>query len=62
MYLTRDAVKKTLALLAELAPVGSEVAFDAWFLLDDPDLRVTWHRLSANLLHLLGEPVTFARH
>jgi len=62
MYLTRDAVKTTFATLAEIAPPGSEVAFDAWFLLDDPDLRATWHRLSANLLHLLGEPVTFSLH
>lgn len=62
MYLTRDAVNHTLASLARLAPAGSAIAFDAWFLLDDPGLRATWHRLSANLLHLLGEPVTFSLH
>lgn len=62
MYLTREAVKRTLASLARLAPAGSGIAFDAWFLLDDPGLRSTWHRLSANLLHLLGEPVTFSLH
>jgi methyltransferase (TIGR00027 family) len=62
MYLTRDAVKKTLDTIAELAPAGCELAFDAWFLIDDPDLRATWHRLSANLLSLLGEPVTFSLH
>lgn len=62
MYLTRDAVKKTLDTIAGLAPAGCEIAFDAWFLLDDPDLRATWHRLSANLLSLLGEPVTFSLH
>lgn len=62
MYLTRDAVTKTLATIAGLAPAGSEIAFDAWFLLDDPGLRSTWHRLSPNLLHLLGEPVTFSLH
>lgn len=62
MYLTRDAVEKTLATIAAIAPRGSEIAFDAWFLLDDPDLRSTWHRLSANLLSLLGEPVTFSLH
>jgi methyltransferase (TIGR00027 family) len=62
MYLTRDAVKKTLRAIAELAPPGSELAFDAWFLLDDPDLLATWRRLSANFLHLLGEPVTFSLH
>ncbi|RIL02364.1 MAG: SAM-dependent methyltransferase [Proteobacteria bacterium] len=62
MYLTRDAVKETLASLRRLAPRGSRLAFDAWFLLDDPDLRSTWHRFSANLLSLLGEPVTFSLH
>jgi O-methyltransferase involved in polyketide biosynthesis len=62
MYLTREAVKATLAAVAALAPAGSEIAFDAWFLLDDPDVRATWHRLSPNLLHLLGEPVTFSLH
>ena len=62
MYLTRDAVKNLLATLAGIAPAGSEIAFDAWFLLDDPDLHATWHRLSANLLHVLGEPVTFSLH
>jgi methyltransferase (TIGR00027 family) len=62
MYLTRDAVKRTLATIAELSPAGCEIAFDAWFLLDDPDLRSSWHRFSANLLSLLGEPVTFSLH
>jgi methyltransferase (TIGR00027 family) len=62
MYLTRDAVRKTLATVASLAPAGSAIAFDAWYLLDDPDLRATWHRFSANLLSLLGEPVTFSLH
>jgi methyltransferase (TIGR00027 family) len=62
MYLTRDAVRSTLATLSDIAPPGSELAFDAWFLVDDPDLLATWRRLSANLLHLLGEPVTFSLH
>jgi len=62
MYLTRDAVKATLRALAHLAPAGSELVFDAWFLLDEPDLRATAYRLSANLLHVLGEPVTFSLH
>jgi methyltransferase (TIGR00027 family) len=62
MYLTRDAVKKTFATLAELSPADCEIAFDAWFLLDDPALRATLHRVSANLLSLLGEPVTFSLH
>jgi len=62
MYLTREAVKATLGTLARIAPVGSELVFDAWFLLDEPDLRATAFRLSANLLHVLGEPVTFSLH
>jgi methyltransferase (TIGR00027 family) len=62
MYLTREAVKATLGTLARIAPQGSELAFDAWFLLDEPDLRATAYRLSANLLHILGEPVTFSLH
>jgi methyltransferase (TIGR00027 family) len=62
MYLTRAAVKATLSTIAKIAPAGSELVFDAWYLLDDPDLRATAHRLSANLLHFLGEPVTFSLH
>jgi methyltransferase (TIGR00027 family) len=62
MYLTREAVKATLGTLARIAPVGSELVFDAWFLLDEPDLRATAFRLSANLLYVLGEPVTFSLH
>jgi methyltransferase (TIGR00027 family) len=62
MYLTRKAVKATLTALARIAPAGSELVFDAWFLLDEPDLRATAYRLSANLLHVLGEPVTFSLH
>ena len=62
MYLTRNAVKATLGTLARIAPRRSELVFDAWFLLDEPDLRATAYRLSANLLHVLGEPVTFSLH
>lgn len=62
MYLTRKAVNGTLATLARIAPARSELVFDAWFLLDEPDLRATAYRLSANLLHVLGEPVTFSLH
>ena len=62
MYLTRAAVKSTLDAVRELAPRGSDLVFDAWFLLDEPDLRATAHRLSANVLSVLGEPVTFSMH
>jgi len=62
MYLTRKAVETTLGTLTRIAPARSELVFDAWFLVDEPDLRATAYRLSANLLHILGEPVTFALH
>jgi methyltransferase (TIGR00027 family) len=62
MYLTRAAVKQTLGLIRELGAPGSELCADFWFLLDTPDLRAAAHRLSANLLHVLGEPVLFGIH
>ncbi len=62
MYLTRAAVKATLALVHQLCAEGSELVLDFWFLLDAPDHRAAAHRFSANLLHLLGEPVLFGVH
>lgn len=62
MYLTRKAVQGTLATLRRLTAPGSELVMDFWFLLDAPDLISTAHRMSANLLHLLGEPMTFGIH
>lgn len=62
MYLRRAAVKSTLAALHQLGGPGSQVAFDAWHLLDDPSLMATAHRTGANLLSLIGEPVTFSLH
>ncbi len=62
MYLTRAAVKQTLSLIERLGGRGSELCCDFWFLLDAPDLRASAHRLSANLLALLGEPVLFGIH
>lgn len=62
MYLTRSAVKATLALVHALCAPGSELVLDFWFLLDAPDHRAAAHRFSANLLHLLGEPVLFGVH
>ena len=35
---------------------------DFWYLLDAPDLVSAAYRMSANLLSLLGEPVTFGIH
>ncbi|MBK6688027.1 MAG: SAM-dependent methyltransferase [Deltaproteobacteria bacterium] len=62
MYLTRDAVKATLHMLQGLGGPGSELAMDFWFLLDAPDLVAAAHRLTPNLLHVLGEPITFGIH
>jgi methyltransferase (TIGR00027 family) len=62
MYLTRDAVKRTLSAIRELSGTQSQVAMDYWYLLDAPDLLTTAYRVSANLLSVLGEPVTFGIH
>jgi len=62
MYLTRDAVKATLATIRELTAARSELVMDFWHLLDSPDLLTSAYRMSANLLSLLGEPVTFGIH
>ncbi|MGH0028861.1 MAG: SAM-dependent methyltransferase [Myxococcota bacterium] len=62
MYLTREAVKETLRALRALAGLGSELAMDWWYLLDDPSALGTLHRATPSLLHLLGEPVTLSLH
>lgn len=62
MYLSRDAVKSTLHTLRTLGGPGAHLTMDFWHLLDAPDLAATAHRVSAGLLHLLSEPVTFAMH
>jgi methyltransferase (TIGR00027 family) len=62
MYLTREAVKATLRTVCALGGPRSEIAMDFWYLLDEPDLVVTAHRMSPNLLYLVGEPVTFGIH
>lgn len=62
MYLRRAAVVRTLEAVAAHSAPGSSLGMDLWFLLDDPDLRATWMRASANLLSLLGEPITFGLH
>ncbi len=59
-YLTRDAVKATLATVRELGAKGSDLAMDFWFLLDSPAAIATAIRMSSQLLSLLGEAVTFA--
>ena len=62
MYLTRDAIKSTMTTLRELSGPGSDLAMDFWYLIDTPDLLSTAHRMSPNLLHFFGEPVTFGIH
>jgi methyltransferase (TIGR00027 family) len=62
MYLTRSAVKATLTTLHAISAPRSELAMDFWYLLDAPDLVTSAYRMSANLLSLLGEPVTFGIH
>jgi methyltransferase (TIGR00027 family) len=62
MYLTRSAVKKTLATLRLMSAPGSQVVLDLWFLPDEHDLRSVARRFSSNFLALLGEPVTFGLH
>jgi methyltransferase (TIGR00027 family) len=62
MYLGRDAVKSTLTELREISAAGSEIALDLWQIPEGSDLLSAAHRLSANALRLVGEPVTFAIH
>ena len=62
MYLTRQAVKETLAALHRVAGLGSSIAMDWWYLVDDPTAEGTAHRTGPALLHLLGEPVTLSLH
>lgn len=61
-YLTREAVKATLADLRAIVGEDSEIAVDFYFLIDSPSFRATAFRFSANLLAFVGEPVTFAIH
>jgi methyltransferase (TIGR00027 family) len=62
MYLSRAAVKDTLARIRALCGAGSVLAMDYWFLIDAPDVVSTAYRVSPNLLHLVGEPITFSLH
>jgi methyltransferase (TIGR00027 family) len=62
MYLTRAAVKQTLATLHALAGPGSDLTMDFWYLLDDPSVAGTLHRSGPNFMHLMGEPFTLSVH
>jgi len=62
MYLTREAIKQTFRVLREVAGPGSQLAMDFWFLVDQPDLIATAHRMSPGFLSLMGEHITFGIH
>lgn len=62
MYLTREAFKETLEQFRQVAAPGSELAMDLWYLLDAHDVIATAHRITPNLLHVLGEPIVFGLH
>mgnify|MGYP002633636952 CR=1 FL=1 len=62
MYLTREAVKACLRAVHDITAPHSRLAADFWFLTDGSDLSSAAHRMGANLLHVLGEPVLFGIH
>ncbi|MBI4822259.1 MAG: class I SAM-dependent methyltransferase [Deltaproteobacteria bacterium] len=62
MYLTRAAIVSTLSTIHALSAPRSSLAMDFWFLIDSPDATSTLHRMATGLVHLLGEPFTFALH
>ncbi len=62
MYLTRAAVKGTLAALHDLCGPGSRLAMDMWHLVDDPGPAGTFRRAGPGMLSLIGEAVTFGVH
>lgn len=62
MYLSRAGVKATLETIRAMSGAGSEVVMDCWYLPDEPSLVSSARRWTANLLSLLGEPVTFSLH
>ncbi len=62
MYLTRAAVEHTLATLAGLVGPGSQLVMDYMELPDQLGWRGTFDRIAPQILHLVGEPVSFAIH
>jgi methyltransferase (TIGR00027 family) len=62
MYLTRAAVKATLAAVWDISGPASEIAHDMWYLVDDPSPLGTARRLAPGALSVIGEPVTFSIH
>jgi methyltransferase (TIGR00027 family) len=62
MYLTRAAVRASLAAVRALTAPGSAITMDFWHLPDRPEWVATMRRMSAHALHLFGEPITFGIH
>jgi methyltransferase (TIGR00027 family) len=62
MYLTRRAVRESLAAMRRLGGAGSELVADFWYLVDTTDALSFLRRIQPNLLALLGEPVLFGIH
>lgn len=62
MYLTRAAVKATMAALHGLCGPGSGLSMDGWYLVDDPGPLGTVRRSGPGVLSLIGEAVTFGVH
>jgi methyltransferase (TIGR00027 family) len=62
MYLTRAAVKATLAAVHRVSGPGTVLAHDMWTVDDDPGLLGTARRLAPSALSFIGEPVTFCIH
>ena len=61
-YLSRGAVQATLLALADLCGRRSELVLDLWHLPDGNDVMALARRVGAQLIALVGEPVTFAIH
>ena len=62
MYLHRAAVQHTLGVLASLVGSGSTLVLDALGPSEGTSVRDHAQRLSAALMPLIGEPVTFQPH
>jgi methyltransferase (TIGR00027 family) len=62
MYLTRAAVKGTLAAVGDLCGPGSRLSMDMWHLVDDPGPLGTIRRAGPGVLSMIGEAVTFGVH
>jgi len=61
-YLTRVAIKSTLAELHALCGPESMLAMDSWFVVDEPGPMGSARRAAPGAIALIGEPVTFAMH